>query len=233
MDRHLFAGQVQRRGSCTPLARLTSPTITIRPPAATRSTVCSIALRLPVASITTGAPSPLVSVEHASEQPLVGRQRLGAKRARAARGVRDDVGATTRAPRARATSISARPIGPQPSISISSRADVAAAAGLYTDRHRLGERCVGQRKCWRDRMDVVRRRDHVLGEAAGTMHADDPQLGAAVVLADPAWIARAAADKRLDRHPVAGLDALYAACRPRRPCRRFRGRRSPGSWRRD
>ena len=37
-----------------------------------------------------------------------------------------------------------------------------------------------------------------IGEAAFVMHADDRQVGAAIALADPAGIAMAAADERVD-----------------------------------
>jgi hypothetical protein len=115
IDSSLRVNSKPGRLTRTPLA--TSPTMTIRPPAATRSTVDWITPGLPVASITTGAPSPPVcpktfSINFSLASSVSAPRRFAISRRELTTSV-----ATTRAPRSKATSMMASPIGPQPSTS--------------------------------------------------------------------------------------------------------------------
>ena len=176
----------------------------MRPPAATRSIVCSMAATAPVASMTTGMPSPLVNFEHpldkagtagdrrraeigGGRQPLrrnVGRINLGAARFRDL-----DHGKPDRA-------------GAENEHGIVGR-DLAAAAALDADRDGLGEgRLEIGEAVWHD-VEVLRGRDDIVCETAFAVDPDDGEIGAAIALADAAGITLAAADEGIDDDPRA------------------------------
>ena len=181
----------------------------MRPPAATRSIVCSIAGGAPVASITTGMPSPSVSSSTRSSRPGAAGDRHGAELGRGGEPLGREIGGIDlRALRARATSTIASPIGPAPSTS------TVSSAVTMPRRQPCTPIATGSANAASKSVSVVRhgvqiagrRRDEV-GEAALAVHADDGQVGAAIALADPAGIAVAAADERVDHDaacPAAG-----------------------------
>ena len=171
----------------------------MRPPAATRSIVCSMAATAPVASMTTGMPSPLVSSSTRSskagaagdrrraeigggDEPLrrnVGRIDLGAAR------LRDlDDGKPDRAGAEHQHGVVGGDLPRrQPWTPIATGSAKAASKSVRVSGTTL-------RLCGR--------RDDVVGETAFAVDADDGEVGAAIALADAAGIAFAAADEGID-----------------------------------
>src|SRR6185437_11490041 len=81
---------------------------------------------------------------------------------------------------------------------------LAAPAALHADGDRLGEaRLVGAYAVGNGEQ-LVDRRHHIIGKAAILVRPDDPQIGAAVRLADAARIAVATAEERLNHDPRTG-----------------------------
>ncbi len=80
--------------------------------------------------------------------------------------------------------------------------NIAASACLHANCDRLGEGGKRERESFRDVMDVCGRCKDILCEAARAMDADDLEIGAAILLANPAWVTCAAADERLHHHAI-------------------------------
>ena len=80
------------------------------------------------------------------------------------------------------------------------RKDVAQPLGVQTRRHRLDQRCDRRIELVGQRIDVGRRRHHVVGEAAIDVAPDQATVGAQVRLARPTGVAGPATVCRIDDH---------------------------------
>ena len=188
-----------RPGKVTPMPLFTSPTITMRPPEATRSTVCSMALTLPVASMTTAAPSPLVCPQEGGEKLVVGWDSLCAKLSsnREAGGLdvsSNDSGTSMsryfNQCQANWAAAQDEHILPRP--------DVSSPTGLHSNGYRLCKGRIRKRKAFRNGVDVGCRGGKVFRKSTRAVNPNDLQLNAAVGFTNPAGITGAAADEGFD-----------------------------------
>ena len=173
----------------------------MRPPAATRSIVCSMAARRAGRFHDDRHAFAVGDFEHAFQQPVAAGDRRGAEVGGGGEPLGGEIGGVDLGA-VRARDLDDR----QPDRPGAEHqhgvvgGDHAAPAALHADRHRLGERRLEVGEGIGHDVEIADRRRDEIGEAAFAMDADDGEVGAAIALADPAGIAVAAADERVDDH---------------------------------